>query len=58
MLLNDNESHLLTKLKANTKLGARDKLGNALLEAELPMRIQFSEFFEMMKDRSEWMPGL
>ena len=39
MLLNDNESHLLTKLKANTKLGARDKLGNALLEAELPMRI-------------------
>ena len=58
MLLNDNESHLLTKLKANTKLGARDKLGNALLEAELPMRIQFGEFFEMMKDRNEWMVGL
>ena len=53
--LNDKESHLLTKLKRDILLNARNKLGQALLEANVPMKIQFNEFFEMMKDKSEWM---
>jgi hypothetical protein len=56
--MNDLESHLLTKLKKSLKLGARTKLGKALLDANMPMKISELEYFEMMKDRSEWMPDL
>jgi hypothetical protein len=33
IFMNDRESHLMTKLKISLKLGARDKLGKALVEA-------------------------
>ena len=58
MLLNDDKSHMLTMLKRQTKLGARTKLGEALVEARMPIKMTFEEFFEMMKDRSEWMAQL
>ena len=58
MQLHDIKSHLLTKFKNLTKLGARHKLGEALLEAKFPANITFEEFFDMMKDKSEWMPAL
>jgi hypothetical protein len=48
----------MTKLKKSLKLGARTKLGKALLDANRPMKISEFEFFEMMKDRSDWMPEL
>ena len=58
MRFHDNKTHLLTKLKNLVKLGARHKLGEALLEAKMPANITFEEFFDMMKDKSEWMPAL
>jgi len=52
----DNESHIMTKLRTNNKLGARNKLGRALLESNTPMVINELEFYEMLKERIEWMP--
>ena len=58
MQLSDNKSHLLTKFKESLKLGARDKLGNLLVEAKRGIDLKNVEFYAFMKDRSEWMVEL
>ena len=55
MIMNDNESNLLTKLDKNLKFVARNKLGKLLAQNESSINMNYIEFVLMLKDKSEWM---